>query len=187
LHGRQDSRKRHIVRKRAGLLIGSIHVNSAGTSLAAFPGNDLEAAMTDPLNRFDLQRFVDAQNPLFETVTSELETGKKRTHWMWFVFPQIQGLGHSEMARRYAISSVDEARAYLDHPVLGERLRVLTQIVNALEGRSVEQIFGYPDDLKFHSSMTLFAHAATDKTPFELALNTYFGGEPDAGTVARLK
>jgi uncharacterized protein (DUF1810 family) len=167
--------------KRAGLPFCQ---SAAGTSLATFSGNDLEAVMND---LFNLQRFVDAQNPLFETVTSELETGKKRTHWMWFVFPQIQGLGHSDMARRYAISSVDEARAYLDHPVLGERLRVLTQIVNALEGRSVEQIFGYPDDLKFHSSMTLFAHAAVDKTPFELALNTYFGGEPDAGTVARLK
>jgi len=101
--------------------------------------------MTDP---FDLQRFIDAQDPLFQTVTAELEAGKKRTHWMWFVFPQIQGLGHSEMARRYAISSVDEARAYLAHPVLGERLLILTQIVNTLDGRSVEQIFGYPDDLK---------------------------------------
>lgn len=141
--------------------------------------------MTDP-DPFDLQRFIDAQDLVFQTVTAELEAGKKRTHWMWFVFPQIQGLGHSEMARRYAISSVDEARAYLAHPVLGERLLILTQIVNALEGRSVEQIFGYPDDLKFHSSMTLFAHAAGDKAPFELALNTYFGGEPDAGTVARL-
>jgi len=157
---------------------------------AAFRGDTLghsqepEARMTDP---FDLQRFIDAQDPLFQTVTAELEAGKKRTHWMWFVFPQIQGLGHSEMARRYAISSVDEARAYLAHPVLGERLLILTQIVNTLDGRSVEQIFGYPDDLKFHSSMTLFAHAATDKAPFELALNTYFGGEPDAATVARLR
>jgi uncharacterized protein (DUF1810 family) len=145
-----------------------------------------EARMADP-DPFDLQRFIDAQDPVFQTVTAELEAGKKRTHWMWFVFPQIQGLGHSEMARRYAVSSVDEARAYLAHPVLGERLLILTQIVNALDGRSVEQIFGYPDDLKFHSSMTLFAHAADDKTPFELALNTYFGGEPDAGTVARLR
>ncbi len=135
---------------------------------------------------FDLQRFIDAQNPIFETVLAELSAGKKRTHWMWFVFPQIQGLGHSGMARRYAISSVEEARAYLDHPVLGERLRQLTGVVNALQGRSVEQIFGYPDDLKFHSSMTLFAHAAVDKQPFEEALNTYFGGEPDSGTVARL-
>src|SRR3984885_6444917 len=141
--------------------------------------------MTDS-DPFDLQRFIDAQAPVFQTATAELEAGKKRTHWMWFVFPQIQGLGHSEMARRYAISSVDEARAYLAHPVLGERLLILTQIVNALDGRSVEQIFGYPDDLKFHSSMTLFAHAAADKAPFELALNTYFGGEPDAGTGARL-
>jgi uncharacterized protein (DUF1810 family) len=142
-----------------------------------------EVAMTDS---FNLKRFVDAQDPLIDQISAELAAGKKRTHWMWFVFPQIQGLGHSEMARRYAISSVAEAEAYLAHPVLGERLLALTQIVNALEGRSVEQIFGYPDDLKFHSSMTLFAHAATDKTPFEEALNTYFGGEADSGTVKRL-
>jgi len=133
--------------------------------------------MTDS---FNLKRFVDAQDPLIDQISAELAAGKKRTHWMWFVFPQIQGLGHSEMARRYAISSVAEAEAYLAHPVLGERLLALTQIVNALEGRSVEQIFGYPDDLKFHSSMTLFAHAATDKAPFEEALNKYFGGEADS-------
>ena len=142
--------------------------------------------MTDP-DPFDLQRFIDAQDPVFQTVTAELEAGKKRTHWMWFVFPQIQGLGHSEMARRYAISSVDEARAYLAHP--GARRAPADPHANRerARGRSVEQIFGYPDDLKFHSSMTLFAHAASDKAPFELALNTYFGGEPDAGTVARLR
>jgi uncharacterized protein (DUF1810 family) len=165
--------------------------NAAGNVICGvYPGRMIrktpEARMTDP-DTFNLRRFVDAQNPVLDTVTAELRAGKKRTHWMWFVFPQIQGLGHSEMARRYAISSVDEARAYVAHPVLGERLLTLTQIVNALDGRSVEQIFGYPDDLKFHSSMTLFAHAATDKTPFELALNTYFGGEPDPGTVARLR
>jgi uncharacterized protein (DUF1810 family) len=142
-----------------------------------------EVRMTDS---FNLKRFVDAQDPLIDEIFAELAAGKKRTHWMWFVFPQIQGLGHSEMARRYAIASVAEAKAYLDHPVVGERLRVLTQIVNALEGRSVEQIFGYPDDLKFHSSMTLFAHAAADKAPFEEALNKYFGGKADSGTVRRL-
>jgi len=119
-------------------------------------------------------------------VTAELSAGSKRTHWMWFVFPQIRGLGQSEMARRYAISSESEARAYLDHPMLGERLRVLTKIVNALEGRSIEQVFGYPDDLKFHSSMTLFAHVAPDKAPFEEALNKYFGGEADLETVKKL-
>lgn len=136
---------------------------------------------------FNLQRFIDAQNPLFDTVTAELTAGKKRTHWMWFVFPQIHGLGHSEMARLYAISSVEEARAYLDHAVLGDRLRVLTGIVNGLDCRSVEQIFGYPDDMKFHSSMTLFAHSARDKRPFENALNCYFGGEPDLATIERLE
>jgi len=135
---------------------------------------------------FDLQRFVDAQRPLIEHASAELAAGSKRTHWMWFVFPQIRGLGHSGMARRYAISSEAEARAYLDHPVLGERLRALTRIVNDLDGRSIEQIFGYPDDLKFHSSMTLFAHVAADKAPFEDALNKYFGGEADLETVRRL-
>ena len=101
---------------------------------------------------------------------------------MWFVFPQIQGLGHSEMARRYAISSVDEARAYLEHPVLGERLLVLTQIVNTLEGRSVEQIFGYPDDLKFHSSMTLFGAVSSDPE-FAAAISQFYGGRPDQATL----
>ena len=140
--------------------------------------------MTDS---FNLQRFIDAQNPVFETVTAELASGKKRTHWMWFIFPQLEGLGRSETARLYAIGSVAEARAYLDHAILGDRLRVLTALVNGLEGRSVEQIFGYPDDLKFHSSMTLFAHSARDKNPFEDAINRYFGGEPDRGTVERLR
>lgn len=140
--------------------------------------------MTDS---FNLQRFIDAQNPVFETVTAELAAGKKRSHWMWFIFPQLEGLGRSETARLYAIGSVAEARAYLDHAILGDRLRVLTALVNGLEGRSVEQIFGYPDDLKFHSSMTLFAHSARDKNPFEDAINRYFGGEPDRGTVERLR
>ena len=105
---------------------------------------------------------------------------------MWYIFPQIKGLGQSAMAQKYAIASVAEATAYLNHPDLGERLRECTRLVTAINGRSIQDIFGYPDHLKFHSSMTLFAHAARDKTPFETALNTYFGGEPDPGTVARL-
>jgi uncharacterized protein (DUF1810 family) len=164
---------------------GISFADDAGNAVCGTPKRRYacEANMTDP---FDLRRFVDAQAPLIDRVTAELSAGSKRTHWMWFVFPQIRGLGQSEMARRYAISSESEARAYLDHPMLGERLRVLTKIVNALEGRSIEQVFGYPDDLKFHSSMTLFAHVAPDKAPFEEALNKYFGGEADLETVKKL-
>ena len=106
---------------------------------------------------------------------------------MWFVFPQIDGLGASAMAQRYAIGSLEEARAYLAHPVLGRRLRESTGLVNAVEGRSIEQIFGYPDTLKFRSCMTLFAHATEDNAVFRTALDRYFGGEEDATTLARLK
>ena len=140
--------------------------------------------MTDP---YDLQRFVDAQNPGYEVVRSELRSGRKRTHWMWFIFPQIAGLESSPMARRFGISSVTEATAYLGHPVLGPRLAECTGLVNAVEGSLVEQIFGYPDDLKFRSSMTLFAHATSDNRLFLDALKKYFGGEFDAATLARLR
>src|ERR1700761_459059 len=122
--------------------------------------------MIDP---FDLQRFVDAQDSCYAQVLSELAAGKKRSHWMWFMFPQIQGLGSSGIAQRFAISGIEEARAYLDHPVLGTRLRECTALVNAVAGRSVEDIFGYPDDLKFRSSVTLFARAAKDPGVFEEA------------------
>src|ERR1700710_3102293 len=105
---------------------------------------------------FDLQRFIGAQAPAIERVRAELRDGRKRSHWMWFVFPQISGLGSSAMAVRYAIASPDEARAYLAHPVLGARLRDCTQMVLDVEGRDVHRIFGSPDDMKFHSSMTLF-------------------------------
>ncbi len=138
--------------------------------------------MDDP---FGLQRFVDAQAPVIERVRAELRDGRKRSHWMWFVFPQIAGLGSSAMAARYAIASLDEARAYLAHPVLGARLREMTQLVLAVEGRDVHRIFGSPDDMKFHSSMTLFdAMAAGDV--FDAALAKYFGGARDAGTLARI-
>lgn len=106
---------------------------------------------------------------------------------MWFVFPQIDGLGASAMAQRYAIGSLEEARAYLAHPVLGPRLRECTALVNAVEGRSIDRIFGYPDTLKFRSCMTLFAHATEDNAVFRTALDRYFGGEEDAATLARLK
>jgi uncharacterized protein (DUF1810 family) len=139
--------------------------------------------MNDP---YRLQRFVDAQNPVFDQVCAELRRGHKTTHWMWFIFPQLRGLGHSAMAMEYAISSRQEAEAYLKHPILGARLRECTQLVNRVEGRSVEQIFGYPDHLKFHSSMTLFAAATADNQIFKDALEKYFGGKLDALTMKKL-
>jgi uncharacterized protein (DUF1810 family) len=135
---------------------------------------------------FDLQRFVDAQNTVFDQVLSELRSGRKTSHWMWFVFPQLKGLGFSSMANKYGIGSREEAEAYLRHPILGPRLNECTRLVNGVEGRSVEQIFGYPDNLKFHSSMTLFAATATDNAMFIEALNKYFGGEQDPLTLERL-
>ncbi|CAL8476171.1 DUF1810 domain-containing protein [Caballeronia sp. S22] len=140
--------------------------------------------MSDP---YDLQRFVDAQESVIDDVRAELSAGRKRTHWMWFVFPQIAGLGHSAMAQHYAISSRDEARAYLAHPVLGTRLVELTRIVNGVQGRSVSDIFGYPDDMKFHSSMTLFARTADDAEVFNEALRRYFEGRADEATLSRLQ
>lgn len=134
----------------------------------------------------DLARFVAAQDPIIDRALAELRAGRKRSHWMWFVFPQIAGLGHSDMARRYAIASLGEARAYLAHPVLGPRLEACTRAVLSLEDRSVCDIFGFPDDRKFHSSMTLFAHAAPANDLFRDALNKYFGGEWDKATLERL-
>ena len=139
--------------------------------------------MTDP---HDLRRFVAAQNPVIEQVRRELLAGAKRSHWMWFVFPQLRGLGSSGMAQRYAIASLDEARAYLAHPVLGERLLDCTRLVNAVEGRSLDAIFGSPDDAKFRSSMTLFA-ATGDGGIFDDALAKYCGGIPDRRTVELLQ
>ena len=131
---------------------------------------------------FDLDRFVTAQEPVISQVYRELRDGRKQSHWMWFVFPQLVGLGHSAMARRYAIASLAEARAYLNHSLLGPRLIDLTEVVNQITGRSIRQIFGTPDDLKFHSSMTLFAVAGPDKAPFRDALNRYFHDEMDRRT-----
>ena len=137
-------------------------------------------------NHFDLQRFVDAQNPVFDRVCAELRAGRKQTHWMWFIFPQLAGLGSSTIAARYAISGKLEAEAYLAHEILGPRLRRCTQLVNAVAGRSVHEIFGYPDDLKFHSSMTLFAQAAQHEKLFTEALQKYFGGQLDTHTLVLL-
>jgi uncharacterized protein (DUF1810 family) len=143
-----------------------------------------EARVNDPHN---LQRFVDAQSRVFDQVCSELHQGRKRGHWMWFIFPQVQGLGHSPLAQQYAIDSREEAAAYLEHPVLGPRLRACAQLVNLVEGRSIEEILGYPDHLKFRSSMTLFAHASSDNQVFLDALAKYFDGAFDRLTLERLQ
>jgi uncharacterized protein (DUF1810 family) len=135
---------------------------------------------------FHLQRFVDAQADMFDQALAELHEGRKRSHWMWFIFPQIAGLGSSSMAQRFAISGREEALTYLSHPLLGPRLRQCADAVNRLSELAVDEIFGYPDDLKFHSSVTLFAAVAPDEQIFRRALDKYFGGEPDPATRARL-
>jgi uncharacterized protein (DUF1810 family) len=135
---------------------------------------------------FDLHRFVDAQAPVYGHVVAELRDGRKRSHWMWFVFPQLRGLGGSPTAVHYGISSLDEARAYLRHELLGPRLRECARLVTAVQGRSVGQIFGSPDDLKLCSSMTLFARATEANEDFVAVLEKYYDGRQDRLTVARL-
>jgi len=142
--------------------------------------------MAETNDPFDLQRFVDAQEPIYGTVIEELTAGRKRTHWMWFVFPQLRGLGSSPTAMRFAISSIDEARAYLDHELLGPRLRECAGLVRGIDGRTAEEIFGWPDDMKLRSSMTLFARAADDNADFVAVLEKFYGGEEDPATLARL-
>jgi uncharacterized protein (DUF1810 family) len=136
--------------------------------------------MTDGYN---LYRFLSAQEPVYDTVLDELRAGRKSSHWIWFIFPQITGLGRSAMAQKFAIGSLNEAKAYLKHPVLGPRLRECTQLVLDVNGRSAKEILGYPDDLKFRSCMTLFLTAATDNTLFNNALLKYFDGKPDQSTL----
>ncbi len=133
--------------------------------------------MTDPF-----QHFVDAQAPVYEQALSELRRGQKASHWMWFIFPQIAGLGQSEMSQRYALASIEQAHAYLSHSLLGARLRNCTAVVAQIQGRTAEQIFGRPDDMKFRSSMTLFHLAVPDDPLFTEALDTYFDG-PDSATL----
>jgi uncharacterized protein (DUF1810 family) len=139
--------------------------------------------MNDP---FDLQRFVTAQDPVFAQVRAELQRGSKAGHWMWFVFPQLKGLGHSSMAEKFGISSRAEAESYLQHPILGPRLTECTELVNRVNGRSIEQILGYPDNLKFRSSMTLFNLVAPGNKIFTDALQKYFDGQRDQLTLDRL-
>ncbi|WP_029616800.1 DUF1810 domain-containing protein [Pseudorhizobium marinum] len=139
-----------------------------------------------PSNGFDLERFTQAQAPVYRQVLAELQQGAKRSHWMWFVFPQVEGLGSSPIAERYAIGSRAEAEAYLRHPVLGPRLVECTQLMLQHEGTSANAILGSPDDMKFRSCMTLFAAVSEKGSPFERALAVFYGGNRDEKTVARL-
>ncbi len=138
------------------------------------------------MDTYNLQRFVDAQRPVFDQALHELQDGQKRTHWMWFIFPQIQGLGRTEMARHYAISGAGEALAYLQHSLLGPRLLQASQAVAVLTGRPVSQIFAPPDDLKLRSCMTLFANVADDPALFNQVLADFFDSQPDAKTLDAL-
>jgi uncharacterized protein (DUF1810 family) len=135
--------------------------------------------MTDT---FDLQRFLDAQSSVYSRVLEELRRGRKQSHWMWFIFPQLAGLGHSAMAQRFSISSRDEAVAYLDHGILGSRLKECRALVNAVEGRTILEIVGSPDDLKFHSSMTLFSAVSSDPE-FAAAIAKFYARKPDQRTL----
>jgi uncharacterized protein (DUF1810 family) len=137
-------------------------------------------------DRFDLERFVQAQQAVYAAVCAELRAGAKRSHWMWFIFPQLRGLGSSPSAQHYGLASLAEARAYLDHPVLGARLRECTRRLLLLEGRSAAEIFGYPDELKLRSCLTLFERAAPQEELFGEALSKYYGGQPDVRTLALL-
>jgi uncharacterized protein (DUF1810 family) len=140
--------------------------------------------MNDPHN---LSRFEQAQAPVYEQVLTELRDGHKRSHWMWFIFPQLAGLGRSAMAQRFAIASLDEAKAYLAHPVLGARLRECGRLVLAVQDRSIHYIFGSPDDLKFRSCMTLFGRAGPAESVFQQCLQKYFAGHGDPQTIALLR
>ncbi len=140
-----------------------------------------------PGDPYDLNRFLSAQEGVYERALAELKGGEKLTHWMWFIFPQIDGLGYSPTAKRYSIKSMEEARQYLNHPVLGKRLLECTEAVVALKGRSLSEIFGYPDDLKFKSSMTLFEKIAGPGSAFASALDKYCHGERDAATLRLLE
>ncbi|WP_179472165.1 DUF1810 domain-containing protein [Mycolicibacterium vinylchloridicum] len=139
--------------------------------------------MADP---FDLQRFVDAQDRVYDRVLAELRAGAKRSHWIWFIFPQLAELGNSSTAKRFGIGSLAEAQAYLAHPILGPRLRECARLVAAITDTPIDAIFGWPDNLKVRSSMTLFANATADNADFVAVLDTFYGGEPDARTLELL-
>jgi uncharacterized protein (DUF1810 family) len=135
---------------------------------------------------YELRRFVHAQEGIYDTVIDELAAARKRSHWMWFVFPQLRGLGHSPTAVRFGISSADEARAYLAHELLGPRLRECARLVAQIEGRTAADVFGWPDDLKLRSSMTLFARATNDNADFVAVLKRFYDGREDPATLALL-
>jgi uncharacterized protein (DUF1810 family) len=143
--------------------------------------------MTSGEDPYDLRRFVVAQDRVYASVLDELRRGEKRGHWMWFVFPQVKGLGSSATSQAFGIASWAESRAYAAHPVLGARLRECTRLVLGVEGRSIEDILGHPDDLKFRSSMTLFERAVDDPALFTEALRKYCGGLPDPATLRILQ
>jgi uncharacterized protein (DUF1810 family) len=146
-------------------------------------GNSVSSNSGDP---FELLRFVAAQHGVYDTVVDELRTGRKRSHWIWFIFPQLRGLGRSPTAMRFGIASLDEARAYVAHPVLGPRLRECARLVARIDGRSADEIFGWPDNLKVRSSMTLFARATDDNEEFRAVLDRFYDGEDDPATVELL-
>ncbi|NIL84667.1 hypothetical protein RhoFasGS6_02040 [Rhodococcus fascians] len=135
------------------------------------------------MTEYDLQRFVDAQDPVWNVVVKELKAGRKQTHWMWFVFPQLAGLGRSATAQHFGIADLTEAELYLSHEVLGPRLKKAAQLTLAVDGSTVDEIFGYPDNLKLHSSMTLFAEATKGQSIFVEVLQKYFSGEFDGATL----
>jgi uncharacterized protein (DUF1810 family) len=147
-------------------------------------GTHRQAANDDP---FDLNRFVEAQAGMYDRALAELKRGDKRSHWMWFIFPQIDGLGHSSTAQFFAIKSVDEAKAYLTHAVLGPRLIECSTVLLQLKGLSASDVFGFPDDLKLRSSMTLFASVSEPDSAFSRVLQQYYQGQPDEKTLELLK
>ena len=165
----------------------NLRLTRCGGSQGAGPGRIARlTAMASGADPYNLQRFVKAQEPVYVGALAELRAGHKREHWMWFIFPQIEGLAESATSEWFAIHSLDEARAFLEHPVLGPRIRECAQAILDVEGRSIDQIFGYPDNLKFRSSMTLFARAARQNDLFMAVLEKYCGGMLDPRTIERL-
>jgi uncharacterized protein (DUF1810 family) len=163
--------------------VAALEEDGRAVELMLSTGRPEKPAMDDP---FNLKRFVEAQSAEYEDALAELRAGQKRSHWIWFIFPQMKGLGRSSASEYYGIASLAEAEAYLRHPLLGPRLAECTAAVNRIAGRSIDEIFGFPDNLKFLSSMTLFARAAEDNRIFQTALDRYFNGEPDSKTIALL-
>ncbi len=146
-----------------------------------------QTILSDSNDQFELTRFISAQEMVYSRVISELRNGRKRTHWMWFIFPQIDGLGNSSTTKRYAIKSIKEAEQYLNHPILGKRLKECAEAILAIEGRSISEIFGYPDDLKLKSSVTLFSSLADSHPIFSSIIDKYFNGEQDIRTIKILE